>query len=168
MEIGNTIAKEFMEINQQDKDTIILFVVNFALSHHIKVAVERHREELLPYENDYAYTLKFELTPEKWQEGSIIKVGTLKPKSLKIGCNPKIFVEIELCKSLVEGTDNYIEQWRFWVRTSNLYERAYRTKRWLSFVPNLSFDYEAYLDELMHNLYDSLSGIVSKFEGLWR
>lgn len=168
MKIGKAISKAVIEITQEQKSELSSAITAFAKENNLALEYKAEKQSYLVYEGGNASTHTFTLRPKNCNYKQV-KFGTTAPKTIRIVANmqPTINVAIDYTKSLIEGTDEYVNQFHYFIRTSFLQERGYRRRRWETFSGYVPFDYDTDAKTLAESILQSLNHIVSAYKPLF-
>ncbi len=168
MKIGKAISKAVIEITEEQRTELFSAILAFAKENNLVFEYKAERQSYLVYEGVNASTHTFTLRPKNCNYKQA-KFGAVAPKTIKIVPNmqPSIIVAIDNTKSLIEGTDEYVNQFHYFMRTSFLQEREYRHRRWETFSGYVPFDYDTDAKTLAESIIQSLNHIVSAYKPLF-
>lgn len=170
MKIGKAIPKAVIEITEEQRTELFSAISTFAKENNLAFEYRAEKQGYLVYEYEgvNARTHTFTLQPKNCNYNQA-KFGTSKPKTVRIVPNmqPSIRIAIDCSKSLIEGTDEYVNQFHYFIRTSCMQEREYRHRNWESFSGYLSFDYDTDAKTLAESIIQSLNIIVNAYKPLF-
>ena len=168
MKYGNAIPKKTIRIEDKDFLPLIGAMAAFGREngmwhdYEAKKPIHEHDDDEGGFEHVWRYM------PRTWDYREC-KHGTYRPSTLRVNptFKPILIVYIELCKSQIEGTDEWVNQYQMFVRTANLQERGYRHKRWEVFSGYKSFDYDTDINEIIKSATESLQQIVDAYRPIF-
>lgn len=169
MKYGTAVAKKVIGISKQDFSAIMDAMITFARDNNLRLNYEPHDETYIERDNDgYRHEFKFE--PMQWVDNATVKLLTAhQTKTLRINFpnNPDIIVMLSHNHELTEDTNEWVDQYQFYVSTSALQEREYRHKYWECFSGYNSFDYDTDVEEIINSIKASLQYIVDAYRPLF-
>lgn len=168
MKIGKAISKAVIEITEEQKTELFSAILAFAKQNNLVFGYNAEKKSYLVYEGVNASTHTFTLQPKNCNYKQV-KYGTVTPKTVRIVPNmqPSIAITAEYTKSLIEGTDEYVNQFHYFIHTSFLQEREYRHRHWETFSGYVSFDYDTDAKTLAESILQSLDNIVNAYKPLF-
>lgn len=166
MKYGKAIPRRTIKIADEDFLPLIGALSAFARENNLwheyepKVPTTEHDED------GFEHVWRF--MPKAW-DYSECKHGTCRPSTLRVNpmFKPILIVYVELCKSQMEGTDEWVDQYMVFIRTANLQERGYRCKRWESFSGYKSYGYDTDINEIIKSATKSLQQIVDAYRPIF-
>ena len=165
MKYGKAIPRKTIKI--EDKDFLPLMGAMSAFGRENGMWHEyEHRTPLCNHDEDgFEHVWRF--MPKSWTD-KLCKYGTDK-RTLRVALmfKPVLIACVELCKSQIEGTDEWVDQYQVFIRTENLKERGYRCRRWESFSGYKSYDYDTDINEIIKSATESLQRIVDAYKPIF-
>lgn len=169
MKYGTAVAKKAIGISKQDFSAVMDAMIAFARINNLRMNYEPHDETYIERDKDgYRHEFKFE--PIQWNDGTANLIGVShKTKSLRINSPniPAIVVMLSHNKELTEDTNEWVEQYQFYVSTTALQEREYRRRSWECFSGYKSFDYDTDIEVIINSIKTSLQYIVDAYRPLF-
>jgi hypothetical protein len=169
MKYGKAVAKKVIGISRQDFNAIMDAMIAFARINNLRMNYEPHDETYIERDKDgYRHEFKFE--PIQWNDGTVnLMAVSHKTKTLRINSPniPAIVVMLSHNKELTEDTNEWVEQYQFYVSTTALQEREYRCRNWECFSGYNSFDYDTDVEEIIKSIKSSLQYIVDAYRPLF-
>lgn len=169
MKYGTAVCKKVIGISKQDFNAVMDAMIAFARENNLRMNYEPHDETYIERDKDgYRHEFKFE--PVQWNDGVVNLIGVShKTKSLRINSPniPDIIVMLSHNKELTEDTNEWVEQYQFYVSTTALQEREYRRRYWECFSGYNSFDYDTDIEEIINSIKTSLKYIVDAYRPLF-
>lgn len=170
MKYGKAVAKKTIGISKQDFSTIMDVMTAFARTNNLRMNYEPHDETYIEREKD-GYIHEFRFEPMQWIDNAIVNLfgNTHKTKTLRINSPniPNIIITLSHNHELTEDTNEWVDQYQFFVSTSALHEREYRHKNWECFSGYKSFDYDTDVEEIVNSIKSSLQYIVDAYRPLF-
>ena len=177
MKYGKAVAKKVIGISKQDFNAIMDAMIAFARTNNLRMNYEPHDETYIERDND-GYRHEFRFEPMQWVDNATVNlfcdVAALmgvahKTKTLRINFpnNPYIIVMLTHNHERIEGTNEWVDQYQFYVSTSALQEREYKHKYWECFNGYNSFDYDTDIEEIINSIKASLQYIVDAYRPLF-
>lgn len=170
MKYGTAVAKKVIGISKQDFSAIMDAMIMFARDNNLRLNYEPHDETYIERDND-GYRHEFRFEPMQWVDNATVKLfgNAHKTKTLRINFpnNPHIIVMLSHNHELTEDTNEWVDQYQFYVSTSALQEREYRHKYWECFSGYNSFDYDTDVEEIINSIKSSLQYIVDAYRPLF-
>lgn len=177
MKYGKAVAKKVIGISKQDFNTIMDAMIAFAHANNLRMNYEPHDETYIERDKD-GYRHEFRFEPMQWIDNATVNlvcdVASLmgvahKTKTLRINSPniPDIIVMLSHNHELTEDTNEWVDQYQFYVSTSALQEREYRHKYWECFSGYNSFDYDTDVEEIINSIKSSLQYIVDAYRPLF-
>lgn len=165
MKYGKAIPRRTIKI--QDADFLPLMGAMAAFGRENGMWHEYETKEPAYKHDEDGFEHVWRYKPKSWS-GNECKhwtTGTRKPSTLRVNptANPILIVSVELCKSQIEGTDEWVDQYQVFIRTANLQERGYRCKQWQPFSAYRSYDYDTDINEIIKSATESLQQIVDAY-----
>ena len=165
MKYGTAVVKKVIGISKQDFNAVMDAMIAFARINNLRMNYEPHDETYIERDKDgYRHEFKFE--PIQWNDGTAnLMAVSHKTKSLRINSPniPAIVVMLSHNKELTEDTNEWVEQYQFYVSTTALQEREYRRRHWECFSGYNSFDYDTDVEEIINSIKASLQYIVDAY-----
>ena len=170
MKYGKAVSKKVIGISNQDFNAIMDEMISFARTNNLRMNYEPHDETYIERDKDgYRHEFKFE--PMQWVDNATVNLlsDTHKTKTLRINFpnHPIIIVMLSHNHELTEDTNEWVDQYQFYVSTSALQEREYRHKYWECFSGYKSFDYDTDVEEIINSIKSSLQYIVDAYRPLF-
>jgi hypothetical protein len=107
----------------------------------------------------------------QWIDNATAKLfcNMSKIKNLRINFPniPAIVVTLSHNKELTEDTNEWVDQYQFYVSTTALQERDYHCRNWECFSGYNSFDYDTDVEEIINSIKASLQYIVDAYRPLF-
>ena len=167
MKYGTAIGKSINKLTEQQQKHLTETLSNFAKANNLVMEYTPEQDSWKPYQRG-AMTHKFVFKPVAFTTNKLFKLGKVKPSTLWIAHDsPKIYVILDYCHSQCEDTKEWVDQFHFYVRTSGLFKRGYRCKRWECFDEYKSFDYETEVENITASIVNSLKQIVTVYKPLF-
>ena len=166
MKYGKAIPKRTVRIEDKDFIPLIGAMAAFGRENGMWHDYETKRPSYEYDDDGFEHVWRY--MPKSWGY-SECKHGTCRPSTLRVNptFKPILIVYVELCKSQIEGTDEWVDQYQMFVRTANLQERGYRCKRWESFSAYKSYDYDTDINEIIKSATESLQRIVDAYRPIF-
>lgn len=170
MKYGKAVAKKVIGIDKCDYDIIMSHMMAFAQENNLRMYYEPHDETYIERDKD-GYRHEFRFEPMQWVDNAtvnLLRYG-LKTKTLRINSpnRPDIIVMLTHNHERIEGTNEWVNQYQFYVSTSALQEREYRCKHWECFSGYNCFDYDTDVEEIVSSVKSSLQYIVDAYRPLF-
>lgn len=164
MKYGKAVAKKVIGISKQDFNTIMDAMIAFARANKLRMNYEPHDETYIEHDND-GYLHEFRFEPMQWIDNATANLLGNTHKTLRINSPniPDIIVMLSHKHELTEDTNEWVDQYQFYVSTSALQEREYRCKHWECFSGYNSFDYDTDIEEIISSIKSSLRYIVDAY-----
>lgn len=170
MKYGTAVAKKAIGITKQDFNAVMDAMITFARDNNLRLNYEPHDETYIERDND-GYRHEFRFEPMQWIDNATVNLlgNTHKTKTLRINTPniPDIIVMLSHNHELTEDTNEWVDQYQFYVSTSALQEREYRHKYWECFSDYNSFDYDTDVEEIINSIKASLQYIVDAYRPLF-
>ena len=179
MKYGKAVAKKVIGISKQDFNAIMDAMITFARDNNLRLNYEPHDETYIERDND-GYRHEFRFEPMQWIDNATVNqfqdvvtsmglIHKTKIKTLRINTPniPDITIMLSHNHELTEDTNEWVDQYQFYVSTSALQEREYRHKYWECFSGYNSFDYDTDVEEIINSIKSSLQYIVDAYRPLF-
>lgn len=170
MKYGTAVAKKTIGITKQDFNAVMDAMITFARDNNLRLNYEPHDETYIERDND-GYRHEFRFEPMQWIDNATVNLlgNAHKTKTLRINSpnHPNIIVMLSHNRELTEDTNEWVEQYQFYVSTLALREREYRHKYWECFSGYKSFDYDTDVEEIINSIKSSLQYIVDAYRPLF-
>ena len=170
MKYEKSVAKKVIGISKQDFNAIMDAMIAFARANNLRMHYEPHDETYIERDND-GYRHEFRFEPVQWVDNATVNLigNTHKTKTLCIYSpnNPNIIVMLSHNHELTEDTNEWVDQYQFYVSTSALLEREYLHKYWDCFSGYNCFDYDTDVEEIINSIKSSLQYIVDAYRPLF-
>ena len=177
MKYGKAVAKKVIGISKQDFNAIMDAMITFARDNNLRLNYEPHDETYIERDND-GYRHEFRFEPMQWVDNATVNLSydvaalmgiAHKTKTLLINTPniPNIIVMLTHNHERIEGTNEWVDQYQFYVSTSALQEREYKHKYWECFSGYNSFDYDTDIEEIIKSIKASLQYIVDAYRPLF-
>jgi len=166
MKYGKAIPRKTIKIEDGDFMPLIGAMSAFGRENNMWHEYE-HRTPVYDHEEDgFEHVWRF--MPKSWSD-KLCKYGTDRPSTLRVALmfKPVLIVCVEHCKSQIEDTDEWVNQYQVFIRTANLKERRYRCRRWESFSEYKSYDYDTDINEIIKSATKSLQQIVDAYRPIF-
>lgn len=82
------------------------------------------------------------------------------------GCRIRVWITYN--DSVIEGTDEHVAQYHFFVRTFGLYERGYRCRHIETFSNYTSFGYDTDYKEIEKEVLQSVTQIIDAYRPIFK
>ena len=166
MKYGTAVCKKVIGISKQDFNAVMDAMVAFARANNLRMNYEPHNETCIEHDKD-GYRHEFRFEPMQWNDNATVNLlgNTHKTKTLRINSpnHPNIIVMLSHEHGLTEDTNEWVDQYQFYVSTLSLREREYRHKYWECFSGYNSFDYDTDVEEIINSIKSSLQYIVDAY-----
>ena len=167
MKQGKAIGKAILPIANETMTYIEQELKKLAEHHNMWVTIDRHISDYLKYaEGGFSVMVYFK--PKAFTEKTIRHPETKSRLRLLNLPNdtPYIVVDLTYNDSVIEGTNDRVNQYHFYVRTHGFIEIPYRHRNVEVFGGYTSFDYDTDIEQIVNSIKHSVSDIAEPYKPL--
>ena len=170
MKYGKAVEKCEIKLSEVQRRYSADTIHKFADEKGINVSVEKVKPLGYHKPSKGAYRLKIKFKP------TIKGIDTTKEyrqnsgKTLRIenrGYDPCFIVLLSYTLDETKDTHEEVEQFSFFIDTSNCYEREYRHRTWHCYSGYKSFDFDTDCKEITKSIMESVGKIIDDFKPLF-
>ena len=170
MKYGKAVHKCDIKMSEVQCKYIVDTLRNFAKENGINFSTKKVKPSsfLNPIKGAYNVQIKFKPTIKgidtrkeyRHKSGKTLRIEN-------IGYEPFFIVSLSYSLDEIEDTHEEVEQFSFFIRTSNCYEREYRHRTWDCYSGYKSFDFDTDCKEITKSIMESVGKIIDDFKPLF-
>lgn len=169
MKYGKAIDKVILPISNEAINYVETEVKKLGEAYNMWVVIDKFVSDYMKYaENGFNLTIEFK--PKAYTEGPIRHSQTKSRLKLLDLTNdtPYIYVDLSYNDSVIEGTNDHVNQYHYYVRTHGLLEIPYRHHNIGAFSGYVSFDYDTDIETITKSFLNSVTTILEAYKLLMK